>query len=154
MKYGSRRYLLFRRYASYLRNWDWEWFATFTFSAERSFGDWLVKRYLQEWTIKLCTNEHIQVAYFYVICLNYAHPHVHLLMFGRGRSNRGIKTLRHVVRSKWEGEWPFLAKIETPESQVSVVNYFASHLFRKKCFRYQIDSYNIKLLSKLKTLGR
>jgi hypothetical protein len=154
MKYVTRRYLLSKSYARYLRNWNFEWFATFTFSAERRFGDWLVKRYLLDWSRKLCTGENIQIAYFYVMCLNYGHPHVHLLMIGRGKYNRGIKTLRHVVRSKWEGEWPFLAKIETPESQAGVVNYFASHLFRKKCFRYQIDSYNLKLLSKLKTVSR
>ena len=151
MKYVTRRYLLSKRYARYLRIWTWQWFATLTFPAERRFGDWLVKRYILEWTRRLCTSEHIQIAYFYVLCWTYGHPHVHLLMIGRGRSDQGVKTLRNVSNSTWEMNWPFYAKIESSISQVRVVNYFASHLYRKKCFRYEIDTYNTKLLSKLKT---
>ncbi len=151
MNYITRRYLLSKRYARYLRNWEWEWFGSFTFSTRRRFGDWLVKRHILKWTRNLCIGEHIQVGYFYVLCWNYGHPHVHLLMIGRGRSDQGVKTLGNVCGTAWAMRWPFYAKIESPISQVRVVRYFTAHLYRKKCFRYEIDSYNTKLLRKLKT---
>ena len=146
------RNLEYRGYRRFLQNWDWEWLVTLTFP-ERTYRHYsrnAAKADLLRWTRQLCTSEHIQVCYYYALCYICGHPHFHLLMIGRGRSGREVKSLHDVSPSKWARRWDHIAKIEVPDSISSVSKYLAAHKLRFKCDRADIDSYNQNLLKQLR----
>ena len=143
------RILQYRAYSRFLKNWDWEWLATLTFRARyHRCRSNLIKAELFKWTRELCVSEHLQVGYYYVLCFDGGHPHLHLVMVGRGRVADKVKRLEDVNRRKWERRWPFFAKIEIPRSNSAAAKYIARHVFWTKCERAYIDSFNIKLLTK------
>lgn len=131
----------------WLNSYNWHWFITLTlkdYDCEPK-----ARVMLLNWTRKLCTEEHIQVGYFYLYCEKQKHAHLHALMVGSDSS--GGKTLLDISRSKWERRWPCFAKIQVPESNYDVVKYLCLHLFRFKCSNYPfIEDYNRKLLDRYK----
>ena len=71
--------------------WKWEWMAHLTFSEDNFFTPPLIKKILLHWIRELCKKERIQVGFFYVLAYLNEHPHLHLLMLGRGKTINVIK---------------------------------------------------------------
>jgi len=155
----SRRENDYRGYSSLLRNWEWEWFVSLTFPrGKRFYHEAVVKRDIKMWVRRLQKYERIQIGYYSVICRQYDHVHVHLLMLGF--SNKTKKTLTNVSCEIWENEWAEMggrskriAAIVSVNSVRNVANYLARHAFYRKCDQYAFDSYNIKLLHRLRYFG-
>lgn len=127
---------------------DPDWFATLTFPDNEKFSPYVVKKYRLRWTRRLCIDEGIQVAYWYVESWISGHPTLHLVMFGYG--DHGQRDLTDVKRRKWEKNWPFDAKIVYVSNLEGVAKYVADHQLWKKSDKAEIDCYNIKLLNKLR----
>ena len=115
-----------------------------TFPDYPRFKERRVKKLLKDWTRKLCTEEGIQVAYFYSLVFKYGHPHLHLLMLGRSRSG---KTLGNVDRAVWERKWPYRAEIKIPESNAKVSYYLDKNLSE---WNSDLGIFNVKLLKKVR----
>ena len=107
-------------YTGFLNVWDWEWFTTLTLPVYPSFSESKIDGLRLEWTRSLCTEEGVQIGYYYSLTYKGSLPHLHLLMIGR---NKAEKTLADVDRRIWERRWPYMAKIEIPESNMAVSNY-------------------------------
>ncbi len=133
-------------YTDFLKEWDWEWFATLTFRYDTN--EDMVNRLRLKWTRDLCTDEGIQVAYFYSTVNVSGHPHIHMLMIGKNKNN---KILFDVDPQKWESIWPFLARIETPKSNETVARYFTENLAQ---LGSDYDTYNQHLLKKTLNANR
>lgn len=141
----SRRQFEFRAYTRLLRQWDWEWMATLTFPDRfREYKNYIVKNRVFQWTRRLCVDEGLQVAYYYILCRECGHPHFHILMLGRNRDQ--TKTLDDVSHRKWARNWYFFAEIKKVTSVAKAAKYLAKHTYYSKCQQYEIDSYNHKLL--------
>jgi hypothetical protein len=147
------RYYKFLDYKEFFSNWDWEWFATLTFSESYNYSDsHTLSKPLKEWRIRLCKQEHIQVGYLNLIGWKYGHPHMHLLMLGYGSG--GSRSLKDVDCSYWAGEWPYHAEIEIPRSKSDVEEYIASHAFWGRSHKERLDGYNQNLLNRLRRTNR
>jgi len=140
------RQSLFLGYHYMFRRYPWQWTATLSFGDD--FSSLVVNEMLIRWIRELQTSEHIQIAYVSVICIKKEHPHVHLLIFGRGKHRGDIITLDNVNPRTWASKWPYFAKVEKIKNLERATRYVASHTFRFKCDDYEMNFYNMKLLSK------
>ncbi|WP_338603637.1 hypothetical protein [Desulfoferula mesophila] len=130
----------------WLDEWQWEWLGTFTFENNISINN--VNHYLHSWVRKLQTLEHLQVAYMGIACWKKKHPHVHLLLLGRGNYQQRFVYLRNINTSVWERQWPFIAQVKTIDDRERAIKYLAAHCFRSKCDEYELVDYNAKLLQR------
>ena len=135
-------------YSQFLNQWDWEWFVTFTFKewSGPTLTEAQVNRARKSWTRLFCTTLKMQVGYFYVLVFKDTLPHLHLLMVGRGKIKIG-KTLRDVPTVYGETIYPWNGRIEIPNSNSAVTDYFAKNLLSDGG---ELGIYNIKLLNKMK----
>lgn len=130
----------------WLDGWLWEWLGTFTFEDNISINN--VNHYLHYWVRKLQTREHFQVAYMGIACWKKKHPHVHLLLLGRGNREGKVVTLLDVNPKRWAREWPFIARVEVIYNREKAIKYIAAHCFRSKCDESELVDYNAKLLKR------
>jgi hypothetical protein len=142
------RQALFLGYHRMFQRYPWQWICHLTFNDDYSTD--VVNEMLLRWTRDLQITEHIQIAYVKVICFRREHPHLHLLVFGRGKYKGEIITLEDVSPRKWASKWPFFAKIEPIEDHYRATRYEALQTFKYKCDEYEIDYYNLKLLRQLR----
>jgi len=141
------RYRTYQDFCTYLPSWLWQWMVTLTFPQPHLKAQ-AVNSLRLNWTRKLCTSEKIQVAYFYVLAYDSGHPHLHLLMIGKGQN--GNKSLLDVDLNKWESAWPYISKIQVPSENLSVSGYLARHWLKYDPDRLEYDFYNKKLLKREK----
>lgn len=127
-------------YAGFFAEVSWQWYATLTF--EHNTGENKIKRLRLSWTRELCTTEKIQVAYLYVEAIESGLHHLHLLMIG---SNKNSKTLSNVDHHQWEAAWPYIARIDVPNSNIAVSKYLTNNMAQHGS---DYDFYNIDLLKK------
>lgn len=144
------KHLVYQGYCELLEIWDWEWFATLSLPIDPPYIPSAANRLRLRWTRNLCTEEGIQVAYYYVLTSTGDYLHFHLVMLGRGHFLSFPITLKNVSCDFWERRWPYLAKIEIPRSLESVARYLARHEASSKYQYVELDRYNGKLLAKLK----
>lgn len=136
-------------YFEFLSRWQWEWYGTLTFSDSLNIDVKTVKESLKQWTIKLCTQEHLQVGYWYAQTFNNNVWHIHFLMLGRGRKGEKEKTLADVDTGLWEKQWFYRAEIQKPESQQAVAGYVARHIIKHQKGVCELNYYNKWLLKKV-----
>jgi hypothetical protein len=144
---NSWRKIEYNQFKTLLKEWDYEWFVSFTFPENRRLGIDLLQRLLLDWTRDLCKTEHIQVAYWYSISYLCHHPHIHLLMIGH---NKDGKSLLDVKRRIWQDKWPYFARIDCVRSSSGAAKYLATHYLWFKSDWAKIDCYNTKLLKQYK----
>lgn len=135
-------------YFEFLSSWNWEWFGTLTFADSLNIDVKFVKESLKQWTINLCTQEHIQVGYWYAQTFNNNVWHIHFLMLGRGRNGEKGKTLTDVDTGYWEQQWLYRATIQRPVSQQAVNGYLARHIIKHQHAVCEMNYYNKWLLGK------
>lgn len=141
------RQALFLGYHRMFQRYPWQWIAHLTFNDDYSTD--FVNEVLLHWTHELQVTEHLQIAYVKVICFKREHPHLHLLVFGRGRHQGEIITLENVNPRIWATRWPFFAKIERIRNIERATQYVALQTFVFKCDEYEMDFYNLKLLDNI-----
>lgn len=142
--------IVVKGYSDFFSSWDWEWKCDLTFNGNEIHPEDRARKYLLDWTRWLCTTEHLQVGYFYALVYKDKLPHLHLLMLGRGKAAGGEKTLMDVPPNPWARAWPFFARIEYPRSNEGVSHYLGIQQRPSKSDRFDFDTYNKKLLLKLK----
>lgn len=142
LRYYRQRY--FYEAIDWLEDWLWEWIGHITL--DKNYNDEVINKKLLQWVRKIQTREHMQIAYMGILCRKKGHPHVHLLMLGRGNANNRVKTLLSVDSSFWGEQWPHFAKVERINDWESAIRYIAAHVFRSKCDEHELIDYNQKLL--------
>ncbi|MFC1591453.1 hypothetical protein ACFL43_02900 [Thermodesulfobacteriota bacterium] len=153
----NRKNQIRNEYAEFINSWHWEWFTTLTFPEHIDYSKNRVEKLLKQWIRKLCTQEGIQVACYFVISYKNSHPHIHLLMLGYGKKQGRVKTLIDVKRGRWVDEWRdgprrLRADIQLPTENIRVSDYLAGHL-NKYGTNADIDYYNLELLNKMRQRG-
>jgi hypothetical protein len=151
---------MYRQYLSdswLLKQWDWQWLVTFTFS--RRVSREMAMGKLKDWLRKLQKEEHMQAGGMYCRAIKGGHTHFHLVLIGSGRRNDREITLKDIDPQKWERAWnprrvrrgrnrP--AEIKVVESSEAASHYLASHNFEWKADDAEINGYNGKLLKRLR----
>ena len=142
-KYASHElqqedYLDFRRY---LLGFPWEWMVTLTFEYGIKFFP--AQRMFNRWRLDLIDQEKIQFAAYMISATRNGLLHFHLLAFG---SNRAGKALLDCSPRKWEGRWPYHARIEEVDDVFGACDYIAKHRCGFLADSAQIYSFNSTLL--------
>ena len=148
MHISNRRFWEARGTYRLIRNWDWDYFVTLTFSPkDRRLSSYYARRRLERWIFRLSQRTNMQIGCFFILCYRYGELHIHALLLGRGEENGETKTLKKIPKGTINKSWFRLMNLEVPESQEAVARYIAAHHFSHKCHRAIIDTINPEFLS-------
>lgn len=149
VRISNRRKLFFRESYQFLKRWQWDILATLTFRPEdRRISSHYARIKFERWVAYHMREKGVQIGGMYILCYQCGHPHIHALLFGRGRRANDRRTLRDFSLGSFNKHWYSVAKIEIPESQKAVARYLASHNFSHKCDRATLDVVNADFLSR------